>query len=305
MTTLTSAARPVALSAVAAACALLVCGAAQATEGGGSIYPVGVENYACCALPPPGLYGMAFGQVYSADRVRDNNGNTVTPDGFKVRANVIAPRVVWVTKETVAGASLAFHAIVPLVDLKVTPAPGISQHKTGIGDITFGPALGWHLSDKMHTLLALDIYAPTGDYDKKNIANIGRNYWAVQPVAGFSYMDRSGLNADLKGMYTFNFKNSDTDYRSGQEFIADYSVGWGFGNGFVAGMGGYLYQQVSNDKLHGSTVANNKGRAFAIGPNIKYDSGKGWFVTAKYQMETSVRNRADGKAFWVKAVVPF
>ena len=53
-------------------------------------------------------------------------------------------------------ASLAVHAIVPLVDLKVTPAPGLSQHKTGIGDITFGPALGWHLSDKMHTLLALD-----------------------------------------------------------------------------------------------------------------------------------------------------
>ncbi|QIL83871.1 hypothetical protein G7047_13075 [Diaphorobacter sp. HDW4A] len=278
---------------------------AQATEGGGSIYPVGVENYACCALPPPGLYGMAFGQVYSADKVRDNNGNTVTPNGFKVRANVIAPRLVWVTKETIVGASLAFHAIIPLVDLKVTPVPGISQHKTGIGDITFGPALGWHLSDKMHTLLALDIYAPTGDYDKKNIANIGRNYWAVQPVAGFSYMDKSGLNADVKGMYTFNFKNSDTDYRSGQEFIADYSVGWGFGNGFVAGVGGYLYQQVSNDKLHGSTVAHNKGRALAIGPSIKYDSGKGWFITAKYQMETNVRNRADGKAFWVKAVVPF
>ncbi len=297
--------KPAALTAVAGACALLLCGTARATEGGGSIYPVGVENYLCCALPPPGLYGMAFGEIYSADKVRDNNGNTVTPSGFKVRANVIAPRLVWVTNQTIAGASLAVHAIVPLVDLKVTPAPGLSQHKTGIGDITFGPALGWHLSDKMHTLLALDFYAPTGDYDKKNIANIGRNYWAVQPVAGFSYMDKSGLNADIKGMYTYNFKNSDTDYRSGQELIADYSVGWGFGNGLVAGVGGYLYQQVTDDKQHGATIANNKGRAFAIGPSFKYDSGKGWFVTAKYQVETNVRNRADGKAFWVKAVMPF
>jgi len=52
-------------------------------------------------------------------------------------------------------------------------------------------------------------------------------------------------------------------------------------------------------------VPDSKGRAFAIGPSIKYDSGKGWFVAAKYQMETAVRNRADGKAFWVKAVFPF
>ena len=294
-----------ALTAAAGACALFTTGTVQATEGGGSIYPVGAENYLCCALPPPGLYGMVLGQSYSANKVRDNDGNTVTPSGFKVRANVIAPRLVWVTDSTIAGASLAVHAIVPLVDLKVTPAPGLSQHKTGIGDITFGPALGWHLSDKMHTLLALDFYAPTGDYSKTNIANIGRNYWAVQPVVGFSYMDKSGLNADVKGMYTYNFKNSDTDYRSGQELIADYALGWGFGNGLVAGVGGYFYQQITNDKQGGASIHGNKGRALAIGPSIKYDSGKGWFVTAKYQMETEVRNRAQGKAFWVKAVIPF
>jgi hypothetical protein len=52
-------------------------------------------------------------------------------------------------------------------------------------------------------------------------------------------------------------------------------------------------------------VANNKGRAFAIGPAVKYDSGKGWFVTGKYQKESSVRNRAEGQAFWMKAVFPF
>jgi len=46
-------------------------------------------------------------------------------------------------------------------------------------------------------------------------------------------------------------------------------------------------------------------RALSIGPSIKYDSGKGWFVTAKYQMESEVRNRTQGAAFWAKAVVPF
>ena len=83
-------------AALVAVCALLT-GQAKATEGGGSIYPVGVENYGCCALPPPGVYGMVFGQSYSADKVRNDQGKTVTPSGFKIRANVIASRVVWVT----------------------------------------------------------------------------------------------------------------------------------------------------------------------------------------------------------------
>ena len=44
--------------------------------------------------------------------------------------------------------------------------------------------------------------------------------------------------------------------------------------------------------------------AIAIGPSFKYDSGKGWFVTAKYQIDTQVRNRADAKSFWLKLVFP-
>lgn len=291
-------------SGIAVATAL-VATAAIATEGGGSIYPVGTENYVCCALPPPGLYGMVFAQHYSADEVRGNDGQVVTPPSFKVRATAVAPRIVWVTPHQLAGASLGVHAIVPLVNLDVNVAPGVSQGKTGLGDIVFGPVLGWHHSDKLHTVLALDVYAPTGRFDRSDVANIGRNYWAVQPVVGLSYIDPKGWNADAKLMWTYNFENKDTHYKSGQELILDYALGYGLGQGWTVGVGGYLYQQLTDDKLGGATAAGHKGRSFAIGPSIKYDSGQGWFVTAKYQTETHVRNRADGAAFWVKAVFPF
>jgi hypothetical protein len=289
---------------IAAAAALTATGA-LATEGGGSIYPVGTESYVCCALPPPGLYGMVFAQHYSADKVRGDDGQLVTPPTFKVRAHAIAPRIVWVTPYQVAGASLGLHAIVPLVNLDVHVAPGVAQRKTGLGDVVFGPVLGWHHSDKLHSVLALDVYAPTGRFDKNDVANIGRNYWAVQPVFGVSRIDPNGLNADAKVMWTYNFRNKDTDYKSGQELIVDYALGWGLGNGWTAGVGGYLYQQLNDDRQGGTTVSHNKGRTFAIGPSVKYDSGQGWFLTAKYQTETHVRNRADGAAFWVKAVFPF
>lgn len=290
-------------AAVALALAAMA-GTAAATEGGGTMYPVGAENYTCCALPPPGLYGITWFQHYSADAVRGNGGEVVTPSTFRVNANAVVPRVVWVSPMSLAGASVGAHAILPIVNLDVNVASGVQQSKTGIGDMTFGPVLGWHHSDKLHSVLALDIYAPTGAYKKGDVANIGRNHWALQPVLGVSYIQPQGFNADLKAMWTYNFKNDDTDYRDGKELIVDYAAGWGVGSGWTLGVGGYWYQQLTNDAQNGSTIDNNKGRAFAFGPSVRYDSGKGWFVTAKYQDEMAVRNRADGAAFWIKAVFP-
>lgn len=86
---------------------------------------------------------------------------------------------------------------------------------------------------------------------------------------------------------------------------ADYAVGRGFGNGWVAGVGGYVYRQVSDDDIGGRKVADNRGRAFAIGPSVKYQSRSGWFLTAKYESQFDVRNRSDGGAFWIKTIVPF
>ncbi|MNT67773.1 hypothetical protein D3C72_2059400 [compost metagenome] len=99
-------------------------------------------------------------------------------------------------------------------------------------------------------------------------------------------------------------ENQSTDYRSGQEFHFDYSAGWAVTPSWVVGVGGYFYRQTTDDKQDGETLSDNKGRAFAIGPSIKYDSNDGWFLSAKWQQESSVRNRAEGDAYWLKLTIP-
>ncbi len=47
---------------------------AKATEGGGSTYPGGAENY-LGSCPASGLYVLEYGQMYTADSVKDNSGN--------------------------------------------------------------------------------------------------------------------------------------------------------------------------------------------------------------------------------------
>ena len=291
------------MPALMSGCALAFClPAAQATEGGGSSYPMGAENYMTGAMPPPGFYTQVFAESYRADRLLDNRGKSALDD-FHLSADVIAPRLIWVTEQKVLDGDLAFHLNVPLVDLRVD-VNGQHQKKTGMGDIIFGPALGYHYSEKFHAIYALDIFAPTGRYDREDLANIGRNYWAFEPIAAFSYVDPAGVNADIKVMYDFNLRNRATDYRSGQELHADYSLGWGLGNGWVVGVGGYMYRQTTDDHQDGSRIEDNRGRAFAIGPSIKYASSSGWFVTAKWQKESEVRNRPEGEAYWVKLTIP-
>jgi hypothetical protein len=284
--------------------AVIASPAAIATEGGGSTYPMGAESFLTGALPPPGLYPLVYATRYSADKLKDNNGNTV-PLAFKVTANAVVPRLVWVTDNKLFGGQVAHALLVPLVNLDVNVG-GVGQSKSGIGDMTITAlALGYHHNANLHSVVALDIMAPSGRYDKTDMANIGRNYWAIQPVYSVSYIDPAGWNADFKMMYDVNFKNTDTNYKSGHEFHVDYSLGYGFKQNWVAGVGGYGYKQVTTDEQNGVAVPNNKGQAFAIGPSIKYDNVKGMFVMAKWQKEMNVHNRAEGHAFWIKALLPF
>jgi hypothetical protein len=286
-----------------AALMLLASTSAMSTEGGGGIYPNGIENYMVGALPPPGTYYLLYGSRYDASTLRDNSGNKV-PIDFNVQAAAVAPRVVWVTNQQIFGGQLALHAIAPLVSLKVR-VPGVSGSDSGLGDVTLGAGLGYHLSPNLHYVFAVDLNAPTGHYDKGAVANVGRNYWNIEPLFALNYVQASGFNGDLKFMYDFNATNKDTHYRSGQEFHMDFAAGWGLNNGWTVGVGGYVYQQTTSDTVSGATVPDNRGRAMAVGPSIKYDSGKGWFLTAKYEKEFSVRNRAEGGDLKIKAILPF
>jgi hypothetical protein len=281
---------------------LTAASASFATEGGGSTYPVGAENHLAGAAPPPGVYVLEYVNVYSADRVNDAQGQAVPIPGFKVNAVAAATRIAWVTDTPVMGGQLVAHAILPLVKVS---AAGQSSSSSGLGDVSLGAGVAWHHSPQLHSVAALDIVLPVGKYDASRQVNVGRNYASIQPAYLVSWIDPNGLNADAKIGLSLNRTNYDTGYRSGNELNIDYALGWGLGNGWVLGVGGNIYQQLSEDKAHGQSVPGAKGRAYSAGPNLKYDSGKGWFITAKLAREFSVRSRSEGTQFWIKTTIPF
>ena len=273
--------------------------AAFATEGGGGAYPNGAEDFMSGAVPPPGTYFINYFDYYSADKLADNGGKSSVP-GFKLNVTADVLRFIHITDKQILGGFWGVHAFLPFlnVDVKV---PGSSKSKAGLGDIIVDPfILSWH-GKNWHAATGLDIYIPTGSYNKADLANTGRNYWTFEPILAGTYINDYGCEASVKMMYDINTKNDATKYLSGQEFHVDYTLAKKIDN-FSVGLAGYYYQQVTDDEANG--VSGNKGRVVALGPALKYDY-KNMAFSLKYQFETAAENRPEGNNLWFKFVYAF
>ena len=277
---------------------------AWATEGGGGAYPNGAEDFMTGALPPPGTYFLNYFNYYRATSFKDKDGNDAMPK-FELNGYANVFRLVHVTKMQFFGASWAMHAFLPLAYADLDATPG-KDNRAGVGDIIIDPfILGWHWKN-FHLTTGLDIYLPTGTYNKDRLLNIGRNYYTLEPVVGVTYLADNGFELSGKFMYDVNFKNSDTEYTSGQEFHFDYTIGYHIDKAWAVGIGGYYYYQTTDDEQRGVTVGTdgNKGRVLAVGPQAAYNY-KNMSFTLKWQKEFEAKNRPQGDNFWFKFMYAF
>jgi len=297
----------IALSALLMA-TLFITAAANATEGGGGAYPNGAEDFMAGAVPPPGNYFINYVNYYSADKFKNNNGDTIDGFNLKVAADVL--RFIHVTDKKFLGGFWAMHAFVPLVYMDVSLEPSftgapvrLDDSRASLGDIIIDPViLSWHGAN-WHAATGVDIFIPTGNYNKARLANVGRNYWTFEPIVAATFLPGAGFDISAKLMYDINTENSDTKYKSGQEFHADFAVGKKMGD-LTAGMAGYYYKQLTDDELNGNKIPAFRGQVAAFGPELKYDY-KNMSLSLKYLFETEVRNRPAGDNLWVKFLYAF
>ncbi len=290
---------------------------AMATEGGGSSYPVGVETNYSGLMLPEGQHVLLYYQHYAAERAADGGGSDNARFArFGMRADVLALRYshVW-SGIRIAGAQLESRVVLPLpsltLDLAIArPAPlsplDKSGSASGVGDISVAPLLlGWH-SPSLHQMAGFELVMPSGAYDVARNLNTGRNYWQAALIYGLSWMPQS-WEASARIRYGVNGRNAATDYRSGDELSLEFSGGYRLGGGWSAGVNGYVYRQLSDDRQAGLSVAGDGNRASvnALGPYLAWSMGPRMGIVAKYQQESSAKNRAEGGRLWVQARYAF
>jgi hypothetical protein len=254
---------------------------AQATEGGGSSYPLGVNTVGAGKMPPPGFTEFFYLSDYSANKTLDGDGDKKPGiHNFDLNVQALSIRVDYVYQDfSILGAKLASRIALPLIKGDIsfdvdTPGGRVhrSDHQEGVGDRLFNP---------------------------------GRNTWAYGPWYSFTAYPLENLEVSSKLIYMINGENSDTHYRSGREFNADYNIGYNITREWQVGVNGYLYKQLTDDEKNGETYLDGyRGQVAAIGPAIKYQTPAIGFVM-KWQHETKVENRAEGDRIWLQAVYRF
>lgn len=287
----------------------------SALAGGGDHYPNGAEDFLVGMLPPPGFYVVDYNYFYFSHSYKDDSGNTINEgplDDFSLRVYANVLRFIYVTKFRLLGGSYALHVFVPWVEVNAN-CKGFHVHKKGLGDIIVDPFIvAWHF-DKVHMVAGIDIYIPTGEYDKYRAVNIGKNFWTFEPVLAVTFLPFDKLFLSFKFMYDFNTTNNDwinpltgkeTSLKPGQEFHFDYALSYTVTKWLRVGLTGYYYQQTTDDEIDGKEVEHERGKAIAVGPGVKVDYGRFMFVL-KTQYEFAVKNRPSGRNVWFKIYYTF
>ena len=275
----------------------------------------GVDTFLIAVVPPPGFYLIDYTFFYSAHKFKGYGGEELKNPpfgGFSMEyyGNVIRP--VFVTKKRFLGAVVGMDMGIPLVH-KHLKSHSFNASNGGLGDIGICPVwLAWP-GRIFHIIFSADFFLPTGEYDKRDIANLGNNHYTFEPLLGVTAFLPRGFNVSMGLMYDIHSKNhdyidprtgKDTWYRPGHNLHIDYSIGYQAAKNFQVGLNGCYWEDITDDEMGGEKIKDSRGQAFSIGPGLIFNTGK-LSVTLKSQFETSVKNRPQGNITWLKLIYAF
>jgi hypothetical protein len=296
-----------------------------AEEAGSGHYLPGATASFIDALPGKEAFAYVNAFTYyngsvSGSRQLELGGQTVANIEGTVYAD--SSILLYQTPWKIAGGLYAAAVVVPYMwmevkgDVQVGPLAGSRRDTAnGIGDIEILPfMLGWTNGD-LKFGGQLGIYAPTGDFKRGQLANIGKNYWTFEPGLNFSYLSsKIGLELSAFAGFDISTKNDETDYQSGDVFHIDATVAEHvpLGKGFIGlGANAFYYQQVTGDSGSGAALGGFEGRTVGIGPVISYAMKIGKNKTTdlvaefKWLPELDVQKRLKGDTIWFKLAVVF
>ncbi len=308
-------------------CAAALAATLYAEEGGGGHYtPGGTASFIDALLDKPGWAYANQGLYYGGDF----SGKKGLPLGANLAGNVDATSYVDVnvllyqSSLELFGGAYAACAAVPFVRMDIDVSGNLtgprgrsaskqtSDRAEGLGDIYLAPfMLGWKKGDLKYDV-RLGVYAPIGEYDKNDLANVGKNYWTVEPAVSMSYLgSKNGVEVTSFAGVDFNTENQDTDYQTGEQAHLDLTVAQHLPLGKdIAGLGAnaFYYQQINGDSGDGARLGGFEGKTAGVGPVLSYVTkvcDRDLVLEVKWLPEMDVENRLAGDFVWVKAALIF
>jgi hypothetical protein len=277
---------------------------APAMEGGQSPYFKGYRDFLTGVLPSQGLQIREDLYLYSGtERSTIPQGQLTI--GLKNATNILG--VTYVTSYQILGGDYAFAARGGYTGVKadqtlVMPPPRPAAVRTGsldaLNDAVISPIIvGWHAGN-WHWNVSGQVWLPVGNYDKNRLANTGRNVWGLSPQFGVTHFDpNSGWEFSGAAILVINYKNTDTNYQSGNIAHFDFAAGKMLTPQFKLGVVGYYAQQLNGDSGIGAILGERKLRIAGIGPGATFTfmvETTAVNLVAKYYREFDAQNTTQG-----------
>lgn len=182
---------------------------------------------------------------------------------------------------------------------------GPSDSTTGSSDLYPLVTIKWNKDTSNYLTYAM-AGIPVGSYEVGRLANIGTNHYSVDLGGGYSYLNsKTGLEYSSTFGLTYNFENSDTNYRNGVDSHLDLAVAQFLSPTWFAGMVGYAYYQLTGDTGSGARLGGFKSRVFGVGPQFGGFLGdQRVYLNLRGYYEFSAKNRPEGWNAWLTLVVP-
>jgi hypothetical protein len=306
------------LATLAVAALQFICTTARADQSGTPFWTSGQFASLAAVPPSPGWSLNLAGYGYDGSA----GGSAQLPIGRMIvaHANQRSPSLSvqpgYAPEATVLGGQpfigLSFGTGGNRLQGDVTSAPAgvqISRTDTLSAGTDLYPfsSLGWTRgNDNWMVYLTGDI--PTGAYQAPRFANIGIGHAAIDGGGGYTYYDaKTGLEFSAVAGLTYNWENTQTNYKNGVDSHLDWSASRFIGTNWNLGVAGYLYYQLTGDSGSGAVLGPFKSRVAGIGPEIgcQFTVARAqWSANLRAYGEFGARNRYEGYALFATLNIP-
>ncbi len=271
-----------ALGTLALSCGLVACGPnSEAAEYGFTTYQLGSQAFGAGMTPPPGTYVTDAISYFTASIGGDIElGRLVFNAGAKAEIFSEGVSILMVPETKVLDGHLGLLVSVPVshINLEASATGPRSNTVTdttegwGLGDTTLQVQLGWDLGDFSHTFHVLGVI-PTGRYEPGFYPLTGFNRPSLDLGWAFTWFEKN-TKLQFNGAVGFmtSLENDATQYQTGDEFHAEWAIGYKFDNGLVLGVAGYDYRQITGDSGPGDFLGSFIGSQDAVGPALSYST---------------------------------
>jgi hypothetical protein len=275
---------------------------AQAAEYGFSTYALGGVAFGAGATPAAGTYVTSVTGYYSGKvGVSVDFDNVTVNAGAKVHFFTSGINLLYVPEWKLFGGNLGLSITVPVghndtsASLSSPIVGARSVDGWGFGDVVSKVQLGWQQGSFSHTAY-LQVVAPTGKWESGFAPIIGLHRPGIDIGWAFTWVDpQTKFQANGALGFTFNFENTATDYKTGDEFHFEWALGIECSPGLVIGLVGYDYRQLTGDS--GSARGPFKGTVDAVGVGLNYTTlidKMPLILNLRHYREFNVENRWDG-----------